>query len=166
MDSPASPPNAVLLERFYGAFAALDAATMAACYAPDAQFEDEVFALRGRDEIAAMWEMLCTATRDTGRDAWSLSWSGIVADERAGRAHWEAHYRFSATGRLVHNIIEAQFEFRDGLIVRHRDRFDFRAWARQALGLPGWLLGGTGLLRRKVAARAAARLSAFRQRSR
>lgn len=165
MDSPASHPNAVLLERFYGAFAALDAATMGSCYAADAQFEDEVFSLRGRDEIAAMWDMLCTATRDTGRDAWSLHFSDIAADDQAGRAHWEAHYRFSATGRRVHNIIEARFQFRDGLIVGHRDRFDFHAWARQALGLTGWLLGGTQALRRKVAARAAANLSAFRLRS-
>ena len=165
MDSPASHPNAVLLERFYGAFAALDATMMATCYAPDAQFQDEVFALRGRDEIAAMWDMLCTATRDKGRDAWSLSWSQVAADARSGRAHWEAHYRFSATGRLVHNIIEARFEFRDGLIVAHRDRFDFRAWARQALGLTGWLFGGTMALRRKVVGRAAANLAAFRQRA-
>jgi hypothetical protein len=165
MDSPASPPNAVLLQRFYGAFAALDAATMATCYAADAQFQDEVFALRGRDQIAAMWDMLCTATRDKGRDAWSLSWSQIAADDETGRAHWEAHYRFSATGRHVHNIIEARFRFRDGLIVEHRDRFDFPAWSRQALGLSGWLLGGTQALRRKVAARAAANLAAFRQRT-
>ena len=32
-------PNEQTIHRFYDAFAKLDAATMAACYAPDAEFE-------------------------------------------------------------------------------------------------------------------------------
>lgn len=160
--SETAHPNAELLHRFYAAFAALDAATMAACYASDAQFQDEVFTLQGREEIAAMWRMLCSATRAKGMDAWSLDASAIDANAREGRAHWQAHYRFSVTGRLVHNIIEARFTFRDGLIKTHRDRFDFWSWSRQALGAPGWLLGWTPVLRRKVRATAAGNLKAFR----
>ena len=154
-------PNAALLRRFYAAFAALDAATMAECYTADAQFEDEVFSLAGREQVAAMWAMLCAATRDTGRDAWKLEASAIEADDRGGRAHWQAHYRFSATGRLVHNRIDASFTFRDGLIAVHRDRFGFWAWARQALGAPGLLLGWTPMLRNKVRAQAATKLALF-----
>lgn len=155
-------PNAELLTRFYTAFAALDDAAMATCYAPDARFRDEVFELDGRDEVAAMWGMLCAATRAKGLDAWSLDFRDIVADERSGRAHWEAHYRFSATGRLVHNRIDGEFEFRDGLIVAHHDRFDFWRWSRQALGAPGALLGWSPMLRNKVRAQAAKNLAAFR----
>ncbi len=154
--------NAQSLTRFYAAFAALDAATMAACYAPQAKFRDEVFELDGRDEIASMWRMLCTAAQTKGRDVWSLEFSGVDADADRGRAHWEAHYHFSATGRLVHNRIESRFEFRDGLIVAQTDSFDFWAWSRQALGAPGWLLGWTPLLRKKVQAQAAVNLSIFR----
>ena len=162
MDSAPAHANAELLHRFYGALAALDAETMVACYAPDAQFQDEVFELTGRDQIGAMWRMLCAATRAKGRDAWSLQASAIDADARQGRAHWEPRYRFSATGRLVHNRIDAQFAFRDGLICGQRDRFDFWSWSRQALGAPGWLLGWSPALRRKVQAQAAANLHAFR----
>ena len=72
-----------------------------------------------------------------------------------------ARYTFSATGRKVLNRIDASFEFRDGLIVRHIDRFDFWRWSRQALGTPGLLLGWTGFLRGKVRAKAAASLAAF-----
>lgn len=154
-------PNAELIQRFYTAFAALDDAGMAGCYAADVSFQDEVFTLRGREEVAGMWRMLCAATRGKGRDAWSLTFSDVEADDRRGRARWEAHYRFSATGRLVHNIIAAEFEFRDGLIVAQRDRFDFWRWSRQALGLPGWLLGWTPMLRRKVQTQAAANLRGF-----
>ena len=56
-------PNAQTLQRFYTAFAQLDHATMAACYAPDATFDDEAFSLKGRDQIGGMWRMLCTATQ-------------------------------------------------------------------------------------------------------
>ena len=77
-------------------------------------------------------------------------------------AHWEPTYLFSATGRVVHNITDAEFEFDDaGLITRHTDRFDFWRWARQALGAPGLLLGWTPLLRARVRTQAAANLKRF-----
>lgn len=154
-------PHAELLNRFYTAFAALDAGTMSACYAPEARFEDEVFRLHGRDQIGAMWRMLCETTQDKGRDVWRLRFDGVCADEQRGWARWQAQYRFSATGRLVHNVIAAEFEFRDGLIVTHRDHFGFWRWSRQALGAPGWWLGWSPLLRKKVRVRAAANLQAF-----
>ena len=103
-------PNAQTLQRFYIAFAQLDHATMAACYAPDATFDDEAFSLKGRDQIGGMWRMLCTATQKPGAaEHWKLDFSGIEADDRQGKAHWEAHYLFSATGRKVHNIIDGTF---------------------------------------------------------
>ena len=59
-------PTQQSIETFYSAFARLDADTMAQCYAEDASFEDEVFSLRGRREVAGMWRMLCQATRAKG----------------------------------------------------------------------------------------------------
>ncbi|HVT37003.1 MAG TPA: nuclear transport factor 2 family protein, partial [Nevskiaceae bacterium] len=108
----------------------------------------------------AMWQMLCARAKDLRVEA-----SNISADDRRGSAHWQAWYPFSATGRRVHNIIDADFEFRDGLIVRHVDRFDFHRWAGQALGLAGKLLGGTSLLQNKVRAQAAAGLDAWLQKN-
>jgi hypothetical protein len=135
------------IERFYKAFASLDSKTMAGCYAQDAQFEDEVFRLRGRTHIGGMWAMLCTAIKKQGRADWKLE----VRDITERSAHWEPTYRFSRTGNMVHNIIDAEFEFdSQGLIKRHRDRFDFWRWARQAMGMPGILLGWTGWMRNKV----------------
>src|SRR5690606_18792058 len=86
---------------------------------------------------------------EAGKDL-RVEFSGVHAGEATGRAHWEAHYTFSRTGRRVHNVIEASFEFRDGKIIRHVDRFSFPRWARQAFGLTGWLLGWTPFLRHKV----------------
>jgi ketosteroid isomerase-like protein len=161
---PTLHPNAAAIARFYAAFAALDAGAMAACYAPAARFEDEVFTLDGRDNIGAMWAMLCEASKANGPGQWRLEVANIAADAVQGSADWQAWYRFSATGRAVHNRIHAQLRFRDGLIVDHRDSFSFWAWARQALGLPGLLLGWSPFLRAKVVAQAAAKLAIYKAR--
>jgi SnoaL-like domain len=146
------------IERLYAAFARLDGAAMQACYGRDARFDDEVFSLAGAQQIGAMWRMLCETTRANGLAHWRIETRDIT--DRS--AHWEAHYLFSATGRLVVNRIDAEFEFDDsGLISRHRDRFDFWRWSRQALGWSGLLLGWSPILRRKVRARAAANLERF-----
>ena len=146
------------ITRLYAALDRLDGAAMQACYAADAEFDDPAFSLRGAAQIGGMWRMLCDTTRAKGRDVWRLEVSNITEHS----AHWEAHYRFSATGRTVHNIIDAQIDCGpDGLIRRHRDSFDFWRWACQALGAPGLLLGWTGFLRRKVRLQAAANLARF-----
>jgi ketosteroid isomerase-like protein len=153
--------SAVIID-LYAAFAALDAARMGHCYAPDATFEDPVFALRDRTEIEAMWSMLCEAVRAKGREVWQLRLLDHGVDGSKAHATWEARYRFSATGRMVHNRIDARFELRNGLIWRHRDEFSFHRWARQAMGPVGWLLGGTPWLRRKVRSQAASNLARYR----
>jgi ketosteroid isomerase-like protein len=147
-----------LITRFYEAFARRDGAAMAACYHREARFSDPAFPnLRG-NEIGAMWTMLCERAQE-----FSLTFKDVDADAESGQAHWEAKYLFSKTGRRVHNIIEAEFKFKDGLIVEHDDRFSFWRWSRQALGLPGVLLGWSGFLRAKVQAEAAKGLAAFQR---
>jgi ketosteroid isomerase-like protein len=148
--------NEALIKRFYCAFSRRDAATMAACYAPDAVFRDPAFELRG-ERIGQMWSML---TSQAGPD-FKIEFENVQADEQRGRAHWEADYTFSISGRPVHNIIEARFTFENGLIKTHVDDFNFWRWSQQALGLPGLLLGWTPILRNKVREQAAKRLERF-----
>jgi hypothetical protein len=154
--------NHATLEKLYGAFARLDADTMAQCYADDASFDDPAFSLRGHRQVTGMWRMLCGATQAKGADVWKLAYSGIAADAGSGQAHWEADYLFSATGRRVHNVVDSRFSFNpQGLISTQRDSFDFWAWSRQSLGTPGLLLGWTPFLRNKVRAQAAANLQKY-----
>lgn len=147
--------HAALIERFYRAFQQRDATAMAACYHRRAVFRDPVFDLAG-PAIGAMWAMLCGRAPDL-----RIEFDAVHAEGDHGSAEWQAWYRFSQTGRPVHNVIHAQFRFADGLIVEHVDRFDFWRWSRQALGLPGLLLGWSPLLRGKVRAQAQARLEQF-----
>lgn len=142
-------------ERFYQAFAARDGATMAACYASEARFEDPAFTLQGA-EIGAMWRMLTSRAKD-----FVLRYRIISADAERAVVEWEADYTFGATGRRVENRIRAELRFRDGLIVEHRDHFDFHRWARMALGPIGLLLGWTPFLRAKVRQQAGEQLRRF-----
>jgi ketosteroid isomerase-like protein len=129
-------PNAALIETFYTAFQRRDAEAMIACYADDVWFSDPVFHdLRG-PRVGAMWRML--AARATSLQ---VTFRDITATDTTGSAHWEARYEFSATGRPVHNVIDARFELRGGKIVRHADSFDLWRWAGMALGAKGKLLG-------------------------
>lgn len=150
-------PNQRLIEEFYTAFQRCDAAAMVRCYHPEIHFSDPVFPeLRG-EAAGAMWTMLCGRARDL-----KVELKDVAADEAEGRTHWEARYSFGPSKRPVHNIIEARFAFKDGLIVRHADTFDFHRWASQALGPAGWLLGWTGMMQRSVQKQAGGGLERFR----
>jgi hypothetical protein len=107
-----------------------------------------------------MWMMLT----ERGKDL-KIEYRDLRADDRAGSAHWEAWYTFTQTGRRVHNVIDAQFEFKDGLIRRHVDDFDFHRWAGQALGPVGKLLGWTPFLQNAIRRKARAGLDAYLARS-
>ncbi len=152
-------PNATLIDGFYRSFAERDADAMAACYAPTVRFSDPVFpGLEGK-KAGDMWRMLCKGATDL-----RVEHRDVVADDETGTAHWEAWYSFSATGRPVHNVIEARFRFADGLIVEHEDTFSFGRWSRQAIGAPALLLGWTGLIQKKVRATAGKQLDRFSSR--
>jgi ketosteroid isomerase-like protein len=147
--------NAELILRFYTAFQQRDAETMVACYAPDVRFSDPVFPDLVGDRAKGMWRMLCARGKDL-----KIEFRDVSADETSGRAHWEAWYTFSASGRPVHNVIDAEFRFGDGLIVEHRDRFDLYRWSRQALGATGILLGWAPIVQGKIRRQASRALDA------
>ena len=164
MSSPGSDraaAHAALIKAFYEAFARRDGATMAASYLPDAEFSDPVFPHLVGAEIGGMWKFLCERAADL-----SLTHSEVRADDKTGSCRWDAHYTFSATGRKVHNIIHARFEFRDDAagnpkIYRHKDEFSFWRWSRQALGPVGLLLGYLPPIQKKVQSQSAKLLAGY-----
>lgn len=52
----------------------------------------------------------------------------------------------------------------DGKIIEHTDEFSLYRWMRQALGLPGILLGWSGFMQNKVRRGARQKLQQFMQR--
>ena len=151
----AADANRELIERFYAAFGRCDGAAMSACYAPNAHFHDPAFGDLEGDEVGAMWRMLTGRATDL-----KIELHEHEASEDSGSAHWIARYTFN-TGRPVVNDIRAKFRFADGLIVDHVDDFDFRNWAKQALGPMGNLVAVLPPLRKKAHAQARGQLDEF-----
>jgi len=110
---------------------------MAACYHPDADFKDIAFTLHGQKQIHGMWQMIS----ETDLKA---AFTIIDADDVTGRVESEQDYTFRDTGRPVHNIIQSDFRFQDGLIIEHLDSCDALKWGIQALepnkGILSWLV--------------------------
>jgi len=111
-----------------------------------------VFRLSGTD-VGDMWRMLMGRSTDLR-----------VTYEIAGedQVDWMADYTFE--GHPVHNVIASSFTFDpDGRILAQTDRFDFAAWAGQALGLKGKLLGRFAFFHDAVRKQTAARLAAWQR---
>jgi hypothetical protein len=126
---------------------------MAACYAPDATFEDPVFQVAGED-VGDMWRMLT----ERGTDLRILY--RIVDD---AHVEWTADYTFEE--HPVHNEIRSAFDFApDGRIAKQVDTFDFPRWAAQALGWKGKAFGRSGFLRSAVRKTTASALAKWQHR--
>ncbi len=136
-----------IINSFYQSFKNLDAEGMVVHYADDVEFSDPAFGTLKGERAKNMWRMLCESQK--GKD-FKVEFSNIVEDENGGTAHWEAWYTFSQTGRKVHNKIDAKITIQNGKIIKHEDVFNSRAWASQAMGFKGWLLGGTSFFRKKL----------------
>ena len=147
-----------VIEKFYQAFIRLDAESMIDCYHPEVEFEDPAFGVLRGDKARNMWHMLCASQK--GKD-FIVKYSNIKYHALKGSAQWEAFYTFSKTGRRVHNIIHAEFEFKDGKIIHHRDQFDLYLWSKQALGFKGYLMGWTSFFKHKLHAQTNRLLSKF-----
>ncbi|MEK6780471.1 MAG: nuclear transport factor 2 family protein [Bacteroidota bacterium] len=137
--------NEQLIEKFYSSFQQKNWKGMQACYGNEVVFIDPVFPHLKGNEAFAMWHMLVSASKDL-----TVSHEDIKAHDLAGSCHWEAHYSFSRTGRKVHNIIKAEFKFRNGKIVEHTDSFDVWRWSRMALGISGVVLGWSPFIQNKI----------------
>jgi hypothetical protein len=117
-------PNEEVIKKFYESFKVWNFHTMKSCYAPEAEFEDVAFKLKGADNVDVMWEMLCTR-----KDKIEVRVSNIHADEKTGTADWEADYLYPdgneepdrSKQKPIANKIKATFEFSDGKIIKHHD---------------------------------------------
>ncbi|MFT4832276.1 MAG: limonene-1,2-epoxide hydrolase [Psychroserpens sp.] len=135
------------IEQFYSAFNNLDAEKMVAQYHEDVIFEDPAFGILKGEKAENMWKMLCASQKGK---KFKVKVSKIENFENEVIATWEAFYVFSKTGRKIHNTIQAEFKFRDGKIISHKDTFDLYKWARQALGVKGYFFGWTTFFKKKL----------------
>ena len=136
-----------VIRKFYTAFSNLDAEKMVKYYHSDIIFKDPGFGTLKGERAKNMWRMLCHSQK--GKN-FKITFNQISSENKKGYAKWEAIYNFSQTGRKVHNKISAEFEFKDGLIIKHTDSFNIHTWAKQAMGFKGLLLGNTSFFKSKL----------------
>ncbi|MER6948662.1 nuclear transport factor 2 family protein [Nonomuraea sp. NPDC000554] len=139
--------HVALINDFFDALGRADFAAMERCYHPDVSFSDPIFQeVEGRDRVMAMWRLQLGV-----REGLRSEYRDVTADDFTGTAHRTSRYTFSSTGREVANEVDALFRFDGGLIIRHRDDFDFKRWSRRALGRPhSALFGWTPMWRKTI----------------
>lgn len=149
--------NEDLITKFYTSFANRDAGEMISCYHEDVEFSDPAFGVLEGEEAKNMWRMLIERSKGNLR----IDFKNVSANDENGSADWTAEYLFSKTGRNVFNVIHAEFDFLDGKIIRHHDDFDIWKWSKQALGVPGILLGWSSFMQTKIRKNARGSLKQF-----
>ena len=135
--------NKELINNFYSTFSIGDADSMVACYHDEVVFEDPAFGKLKGAKAKAMWRMLLSRKKES-----ELTISFKVLNDL--QAEWIANYKYGPNKRPITNIVSATFEFKDGKIIKHTDKFDLWKWSQQALGASGFLLGWSGSMRNKI----------------
>lgn len=138
--------NQELINNFYTSFSKGDFQGMIDCYHDNVEFEDPAFGKLYGDKAKAMWQMLITKNKG----GIIITYNNVESNDKIGSANWIAKYTFSQTGRPVTNIVSANFEFKDGKIIKHTDKFNLWSWTLQALGFKGYLLGWTPFMKTKL----------------
>src|SRR3954454_6013547 len=101
-------PNDELIQRFYAAFDRKDGDAMAACYAPDARFNDPVFGDLTGEQAGAMWRMLTGRAKDL-----SVELAEHSANGDGGSAHWLGPHTFAQTRPKGVNEKQGKVPIRD-----------------------------------------------------
>jgi len=130
---------------------------MLECYHEDIVFQDPAFGTLTGKRACQMWKMLLSK-KDSDL---KITFKNITANQTTGSAEWTARYTLSDNNRKVVNHITANFKFKDGKIVEHVDSFDVWKWSKQALGLPGYLMGWTPFMKTKIQQKLNRRLDNF-----
>ncbi|KIM24981.1 hypothetical protein M408DRAFT_331453 [Serendipita vermifera MAFF 305830] len=146
-----------LVERYLAAYKAGDLQAMEACMDPEFTFSDPAFPHLDTKHAKGMFAMFIN-NRDTNKMEVEYTDIKKGTNDLTYTATYTVKYLFA--GRPVTNVIRPTFTISPttNLLLTQVDDFPFYPWARQALGLPGLLLGWSGYLQGKVQQTAGSRL--------
>lgn len=136
-ESEFDPSQEVLatLNKYYDYLTSSDWKGLKSIYHPEAKFKDEIFELKGRDQILAMWQMLMSRTQVK-----TIYAKVYEKNSTEGSGIWMPNYIFSGTKKEVTNVIVGQFKIQNGQIIEQKDNFNLRVWMQQAFKPYGNLL--------------------------
>ncbi|MGB0885830.1 MAG: nuclear transport factor 2 family protein [Chitinophagales bacterium] len=139
--------NETIVKNFFEAFQKLDSKTMNSFLAKNISFDDPAFGKLNGDEVKYMWQFLTKNAKN-----FSLEFEIISTTKNKLEAKWTAHYTFSATGNKVVNHVNSSFTIKNDKITNHKDEFDLKKWAKQALGKAIGIFGPSFLLKKGIQA--------------
>lgn len=129
------------------------------CYAPTARFNDPVFDTLVGNEIPKMWRMLIEKSKGN----LEIEYTIIKSNEHKSSVEWIATYTFGKNKRKIRNVIQSEFYFKDGLIIKQNDDFNIWTWSKQAFGFSGFLFGWTGYMQNKIQEKANLALKNYKE---
>jgi ketosteroid isomerase-like protein len=146
-----------LLQKFYNSFSTGNAQAMMDCYHDNITFQDPAFGILKGDRAKFMWEMLLSK-KDSDL---KIDYKILKTDDNYGKVNWTARYNYGPKKRKVVNKVTANFEFKDGKIIKHTDDFNLWTWSKQALGTSGYLLGWSPYMRDQIQKKTGKLLSSY-----
>ncbi|RKS53528.1 ketosteroid isomerase-like protein [Gillisia mitskevichiae] len=149
--------NKELLEKFYNSFSDGNAQGMIECYHKDITFRDPAFGKLRGSKAKNMWEMLLSKKDSKA----IITYKILEIGKEDAKVSWTAHYKYGPKKRNVINKVIANFEFRDGKIINHTDKFDLWSWSKQALGASGYLLGWSSYMRDQIQKKTGSLLNSY-----
>jgi len=135
-----------IIVQFYEAFVNGDAKKMGECYSEDVVFEDPAFGILKGQKAKMMWQMLLSKKDKSPK----IEFKNVELNGNKGKAEWTARYKYGEKNRNVINNVFAEFHIENGKIINHKDTFNVWKWSKQALGLPGLILGWTPFMKNKI----------------
>ena len=137
--------NTKVIAKLYSGLQVKDHRAMAECYHENATFRDIAYSLEGKNQIHAMWHLICETDL-------TAAFTVKSANDLTGDADLIDDYTFKDTGRRIHNEIKSHFQFQDGLIIAHHDDCNAVIWGQQAFGYwKGLVVGLIPFLREQKA---------------
>ncbi len=146
-----------LLQKFYSSFSNGNAKGMIDCYHENIVFQDPAFGILKGNRAKYMWDMLLSKKDNDLR----IDYKILKTDDKNGKVNWTARYNYGPKKRKVINKVTANFEFKDGKILKHTDDFNLWIWSKQALGTSGYLLGWSSYMRDQIQKKINKLLSSF-----
>merc|ERR1712098_632904 len=92
-----SAVNAETINKLFTAVACLDEEAIVSCYAENTSFKDHIYDLKGKEQVAGMWRMLCESQKRSAeiQKEWQVNYRDVKSTDTTGSVHWEADYLFS-----------------------------------------------------------------------
>ena len=133
--------NQQVIEQFYTALSNRDIKALSNCYHEEVVYSDVGFGIQKGKDAKLVWQFLMNNVDEN----FMVTFSDIQANETRGSANWVAKYQFNQ--RNIENQITATFQFQNGKIIYHKDKYSLWKWSQQAFGFLGYLIGWLPLFR-------------------